>query len=225
MGARQVLDSLHSLAQLEAFAADPGPYAHALATEVPAADSLDTFAARDALLTSALADIDAMIARAMRIRIDHDLASDTSIGAPTRKVFATTIVRYAGDLALLAERVREQATKGRAPAPDLVATAVVEAARWVLALRDRLWDDVLALVRTLAAASVEVADRHARDRSVDDRMRKRWSALRRDLEAVVTDPVRIASRPLDERLAAWPEQLDEPAAEPEPTRAELLELD
>jgi hypothetical protein len=45
-----------------------------------------------AKLAAALGRIDAMIARAMRIRLDHALAADTSIGAPTRSVFASTIV-------------------------------------------------------------------------------------------------------------------------------------
>jgi hypothetical protein len=69
-----------------------------LAEELPSAATLAELEARDAARAGALVRIDAMIARAMRIRLDHALAADTSIGAPTRSVFASTIVGYAGRL-------------------------------------------------------------------------------------------------------------------------------
>src|SRR5262245_3743212 len=94
--AKQLLDQVQSLVRLDVLEAEPSRYAERLADEVPAAATLAELEARDAMLASALGQIDAMIARAMRIRLDHALAGDTSIAAPTRNVFASTIVGYTG---------------------------------------------------------------------------------------------------------------------------------
>ncbi|MEJ7599483.1 MAG: hypothetical protein WKG01_16365 [Kofleriaceae bacterium] len=101
---------------------------------------------------------------------------------------------------------------------------VVEAARQVLALREAIRDGVLELAREQARVAIPLADQHARDRMRNDAERRRWSAMRRDLEAIAADPAHLATAPLAARLAALPEQLDEPAP-PEPSLAELLELD
>ncbi|HWO24541.1 MAG TPA: hypothetical protein VNO30_37620 [Kofleriaceae bacterium] len=223
MSARRLLDQVSSLAHLDAF--DPPSYAVQLAAEVPLAETLAELEARDALLADALAQLDAMIARAMRLCLEDALAADTSIGTPTRKVFATTVVAYASDLGLLAERAREVAVRGRAADPDAVAGAVVGAARRVLDLRAAARADVLALIRDLAAASVAGADRLARDRRLDEPTRRRWSAMRRELEAIAAAPARLAAAPLAGRLASHPDQLDEPAPEPEVTLADMIELD
>jgi hypothetical protein len=223
VSARRLLDQVSSLAHLDAF--DPPSYAAQLAAEIPLAETLVELEARDALLADALAQLDAMIARAMRLCLEHALAADTSIGTPTRKVFATTVVAYASDLGLLAQRAREVALRGRAADPDAVTDAVVGAARRVLDLRAAARAGVLALIRDLAAASVAAADRHARDRHLDEPTRRRWSAMRRELEAIAAGPARIAAVPLAARLASHPDQLDEPAPEPEVTIADVIELD
>ena len=223
MSARRVLDQVSSLAHLDAF--EPGGYAEQLAAEVPAAATLAELEGRDAFLADALAQLDAMIARAMRMRLEHALAADTSIGTPTRKVFATTVVGYAGDLGLLAQRARDVAARGGAADPDAVAAAVTAAARAALDLRDATRAGVLALIRDLAAASVAEADRRARDRSLDEAIRRRWSAARRELEALAADPARVAAAPMAARLASFPDQLDEPAPEREVTFADMIELD
>lgn len=224
MSARRLLDQVSSLAHLEAF--DPSSFAAQLATEVAAAvATLAELEARDALLSDALAQIDAMIARAMRLRLDHALAADTSIGTPTRKVFATTIVGYANDPGLLAQRARDIAARGGARDPDAIADAVVTAARAVLDLRAALRAGVLALIRDLSAAAAPEADRRARDRSLDEPSRLRWSAARRELEALAADPARVTAAPLSARLATHPDQLDEPAPEREVTFADMIELD
>jgi hypothetical protein len=216
-----VLDQLHSIAALDAF--DPASYAGELA--LPDAATLAELEALDATFATALAAIDTMIARAMRLRLEHALAADTSIGPPTRRVFATTVVGYANNLALLAERARDVAARGGAADPDAIARAVTHAAGMVLALRDAIRSGVLDLIRTRASAAIAGADRNARDRTLDDAQRKRWSAARRDLEAVAADPGRVAVAPMSTRIAALPEQLDEPAAEPEVTFADMIELD
>ena len=221
--ARSVLDRVQSLAAIEALEADPGQYATQLA--IPAATTLAELEARDALLAGALREVDEVIARVMRIRLDHALASDTSIAAPTRRVFASTVASYATSLPLLAERVRDIAARGRAADPDAIAEAVVAAARTSLLLRDAVRAGVLFAIRELATAAIPAADQRARDRDLDDVQRKRWSAVRRDLEAIADEPERILAAPFATRIAAWPEQLDEPAPKPEPTLAELIELD
>ena len=223
--AQHILDQACSLARIAVLEADPAVYVERLAAELPGGATLVELEARDAALAAALGQIDAMIARAMRIRLDHALAHDTSIGAPTRSVFASTITGYAGRLSLLEQRARDVAVRGRAADPDLVAESVVEAARASLALRDALRAGVLALIRDGARAAIADADRRARDRSLDEPERRRWSAARRDLEAVAADPERVLAAPMAARLAALPDQLDEPEPGKELTFADLLELD
>ena len=223
--AQHVLDQACSLLRIEALAAEPSVYAERLAEELPSAAMLTELVARDAALADALGRIDAMVARAMRISLDHALAADTSIGAPTRSVFASTIVGYAGRLSLLAERARDVAVRGRAGDPDAVAQAVIDAARAVLDLRDGLRAGVLALIRALAETAAPDADRCARDRQLDDAERRRWSAMRRELEAIVADPERVSGATMTARLAAHPAQLDEPEPGKEVTLADLIELD
>ena len=179
-----------------------------------------------------------MNARAMRIRLDHRLAADASIGAPTRSVFASTITGYAGRLPLLAQRARDVAARGGAADPDRVAERkdragrvdngarnVVDAAGSVLALRDAVRAGVLAVISELAQADAVVADRRARDRNLEDPARRRWSAARRDLEAVAAEPKRVLAAPMAARLGALPDQLDEPAPGREVTFADMVELD
>ncbi|HEX7940641.1 MAG TPA: hypothetical protein VF488_02500, partial [Gemmatimonadaceae bacterium] len=140
-------------------------------------------------------------------------------------VFASTITGYAGRMSLLEQRARDVAVRGRAADPDLVAESVVETGRAVLALRDALRAGVLALIRDLARAAVSEADRRARDRRLDEPERRRWSAARRDLEAVAAEPERVLTAPMAARLGALPDQLDEPELDREVTFADLLELD
>jgi len=223
--AQDVLDRVHSLASLDVLAAEPGVVAARLAADLPTITSLPELEARDATLVDLLGGIDAMIARAMRLRLDHALHADSSIGAPTRSVFASTIVGYANQLPLLAQRARDLAARGRAPDPDAIADLVVGAAHAVLELRAAIRSDVLAMIRQLAATAVPEADQRARDRTRSEPERRRWSAARRDLEAVAADPARVLAAPTTARLAALPVELDEPAAEPEPTFKDLLELD
>ena len=218
-----LLDHLQSLAALDAF--EPGSFAVALAPELPAAASLATLEARDAALTAALAAIDDLAIRAMRLRLEHALAGDASIAAPTRRVFVQTVVSYVDNLELLCSRARDVAARGGARDPDATAALVTDAARAALALRDATRAPVLALVRDLATAALPDADARARDPQRSDVERKRWSAARRDLEMLAAEPARITAAPFAERIAAWPEQLDEPAPKPEPTLAELIEID
>jgi hypothetical protein len=221
--AQHLLDQAQSLAAIDAL--DPAAHASELAAELAPAGTLADLEARDARLAAAVASIEAAITRVMRIRLDHALAADTSIAAPTRRVFAQTISSYAGRLELLEQRARDVAANGGARDPDAIAVLVTDAAAASLALREALHAGVLGLIRGLATASIPDADRCARDRTRSDAERKRWSAARRELEALVADPTRIASAAWAARVQAFPEQLDEPAPEPEPSLADLIELD
>jgi hypothetical protein len=225
VSSRAVLDQVYSLARIEALEADPGAYASAVAAEIAPAGSLAELEARDHQLAVALAQIDTAMTRVMRVRLDHALASDTSIAPPTRTVFASTIGKYTHDLPLLAQRVCEQATRGGATDPEDVAITVVDAARRTLALREALRAPALALIRSLATATRPDIERNAMDRERSDAERKKWSALRRDVETVIATPTHVSSAPLATRLAALPEQIDEPPPGPEVTFADMIELD
>ncbi len=217
------LDAIHSLAALAAL--DPGGHAAEVAASTPAAVTIAEIEARDAYLSAALGRIDDVVGRFMKIRLDHVLASDTSIGAPTRKVFAQTIASYATNLGGLAERVRDLATRGRASDPEAIASAVVVAARATLADRDALRAGVLAHIAALATVGIVQADHQARDTTIAESIRKRWSAVRRDFEVLVEEPEKIQAAPFAARIASWPEQLDEPPAKPEMHPSDLIELD
>lgn len=223
--ARHLLDQLQSLPRLEALEAEPAAYAERLADELADVQTFAELDARDAVLRDALTQLDTAIERVTRIRIDHALADDTSIPTATRKVFATTVMSYADRLELLAARVQDAAARGGSTYPADVAYRVTTAARAALALRDAVRAPVLELVRERARAAIPLADRHARDRTLDTPIRKQWSAARRDLEALGDAPERITAAPFAARLAAWPEQIDEPDPGREPTFADMIELD
>jgi hypothetical protein len=223
--AQRTLDQVYSLAQLEALEREPALYLDRLAAELGGAKTLDELSARDATWIAALSAIDTMIIRAMKVRLDQALALEASVPAVTRNVFATTIVQYAGRLELLGQRVHDVAARGGAHHPSDVTDAVLAAARTVLGLRDTLRVGVLELIRARCAADIAEADRHARDRALDDTQRKQWSRARRDLEALAADPSSALAGPWRARLAAYPEQLDDAPAGPELSFADLIELD
>jgi hypothetical protein len=223
--AQQLLDQIQSPARIDAAQADPAAYAERLAAELGPAATLDELDARDARLRQAVIQLDAAIERVARIRFDHALAGDAALAAPTRKVFAATIASYAGRLELLEARARDAAARGGARDPDGVASRLGAAASGVLALRAAMRASVLAVIRDLAAAAAPAADRCARDRALDEPVRRRWSAARRDLEAVASRPEHILAAAMAARLAALPEQLDEPDPGGEPTFADMIELD
>lgn len=218
-----LLDSVHSLATLDAL--EPAGYTDEVVSGVPPAVTLAELEARDAYLVGALSKIDDAIARFMKLRLERALADDTSIGAPTRKVFAQTIVSYADNLGGLGDRVRELAARGRAANPDAIMAAVLEAARATLAERDALRAGVLGQIAGLAVAGIAQADHQARDTTLSEAQRRKWSAVRRDCEVLAQEPAKIAAAPWAARIASWPEQLDEPPPAPDVHPADLIELD
>jgi len=225
MPVKAILDQVHSLAAAEALAQDRARFTAALGDAFPASLEVETLDASDALLRGTLAEIDALATRVMRLRLEHALADEPALPAPTQRVFAQTITGYVRQLALLEERALDVAPRGGARDPAQAARRVVEAARATLALRAALRDDVLGVARASAAGSIAEVDRRARDRTRPDDERRRWSAIRRDLEALAAEPTRLETAPLAARLAALPAQLDEPDPGPETSFADFLELD
>lgn len=224
--AQRFLDQVHSLAHIDELEREPGRFAEVLTAELPdQATSFASIEARDALLASSLSAIDAACVRWMRVRLDHALAMDSSLAQATRNVFASTIVSYADKLSLLAQRARDVAARGGAGHPDDVADKVVEAARSVLAVREAVRAGVLAVIRDVLTPAIPEADRCARDRDLDEKVRRRWSAVRRDFEIIAAGPEQITIAPLATRITSLPDQLDEPAAEPERSFADLIEMD
>lgn len=219
------LDQIYSRDHFDALASAPDTVADQLRAALPPGGTLHELETRDAVLVGALGQIDALATRAMKARLDHALAGEPSIGAPTRNVFAATVVNYASTLSVLAERTRELAARGGAAAPDHVADLVVGAARSVLGLRAALRERVLRVISETCTLAVAHADGRARDRGLPEGERKAWSAMRRDLEGIAAHPAAIASAPMATRVAALPEQLDEPDAVPDATFADMIELD
>jgi hypothetical protein len=223
--AQDLLDQVHSLDSVTALEGAPRSYAERLAEELPPPTARDEIATRDERLRAALARIDAMCERVMRLRLEHVLANEPAIAVPTRKVFAATVVSYDDNLELLETRARDIAGRGGSPDPARAAAAVVDAARATLALRAALRQGVLALIAELAASSIELADGHARDRRLDENVRRAWSAVRRELEITAAQPTRVIAADFSTRLASWPDQLDDPDPADDPTVADLIELD
>jgi hypothetical protein len=225
VSAKSLLDRVHSRTAISEL--DAAEYERLLAQEVTSSDelSLALLEQRDGVLGRAIADLEDFSTRAMRIELDHVLADDTSIATPTRKVFAATVASYAHNVSLLEDRARDLAARGGARNPAAVAAAVVAAANQTFAVRSGLISLVLQLGHDLAQAAVADADKHAKDRTLDDSSRKKWSAARRELEALVADPARIAAAPWATRIAEHPEQIDEPPPEAEVTFADMIELD
>lgn len=212
MTSQQVLDAAFSRATLDAL--DPEVHALALADELP-----NDIEARDAALGRSLHAIDALTQRAMRLLLD-------GVGweTPTRNVFAQTILQYANNLDLLSQRAQDAAARARLADPATMAADTVAAATRALAIRDAVRAPVLTLIAVRSLNSVVDADKRARDQALPEPMRKKWSAIRRELEMVARDPGRVAGS-LAQRLLSHPDQLDEPEPSREPSLAELIELD
>lgn len=204
--AQDLLDEVVRLAQLDAFT--PGDYHARLVEEIEGADeiTLDGLAARDARLRAALAAIDGFAGRSMRIRLDHLLALDTAIPPTFRTYLAGMVASYERDRDTLRARVAAVVARTDPGRAAELADAVAAAAGEVLALRARLRDGVLALERDLAARTLPIARRAARDPYASDELRRRWTAIADHLRSV----------------AAVDEPLEE---EREPSREELIELD
>jgi hypothetical protein len=223
MSSRQVLDRAITLAQIDAL--DIGAFVDAVRGELAPGHALADLEATDDRLRDAIDAIDGFAAKAMKVRLEHVDAATHALPPPFRRVIATTIASYAKDTGILHERVAATAARLDPRGAGAVADAVVDAARAVLDQRARLIDGVLRLARDLAAAALPDVAKAARDRHRDDAERMKWSAARRDLEVIVDRPGFIATGRFADRVKVLEPLLDEPEAEPELTREQLIELD
>jgi len=156
--AEQLLGEVHRLAQVEAF--DEDGFIERLRAELASYDDAPaTDEARDAKLRAALAAIDAFACRAMRIRLDHLLADDTSVAGPFRSYLATRVVDYVGDLERLRARVAQVCAHNNPGGAATTAAAITGAAGDVLALRERLRARVLELARAAEPPEQPAEDR------------------------------------------------------------------
>ncbi len=222
------LDQVQRLPQARAF--DPRRVLDELERELtlPAGAPLDQLGDGLDTLASALVEIDRFAQRCARIYLAHALAA-TPAPPQLYTLFATTVLSYADQLALLRQRVAgalvriapEAATAAR------VTDAVVESLERVLADRAALRDGVLAIARRLAAAQLPSARGAARDRSLSDERRQQWGRARVDLEAIGERPETVAAGSFTERLQRMPSPPEEPEPEVEPTkgRFSLIEID
>lgn len=226
--AAQRLEAIYSLSQLEVFDADElvAMWRAELAPPDAAPGApvkLEQLAEHDAAVRAALAAADAFAVRAMRIRLDHALAHDNSIGKPFRTTLAHTVAAYAHDLGLLHDRVAATAVRVDPHGAAATAERVVAEARAVLGARAALHDGLFTLARDHAAAMIPHVTTAARDRYQADDVRLRWLVVRRDLELTVEDPARVARAPLADRLKSIPAVDEVPEEAPELTLGELIE--
>jgi len=223
--AQQLLDEVQSLTQLERFRVEA--FLDQLRGEIAGGDvaTLEALEERDQRMRGVLAAIDAFASKCMRIRLAHVLATDTSLGPPFRTYLASTVTSHDGDLDLLRQRVIAAAARADPAGASNTATSVVDAARHVLAARSELREALFTLTRELAAVSIPVAQRAARDPSSSDVIRLRWTAARRDLELLADRPERLAEASFADRRKALPPIEEAPEQALVLTRGELLELD
>lgn len=223
--ARQLLDEVQRLPQVEAF--DPDGFLAQLRAEIAAetVTTVDDLALRDGVLRGVLAAIDGFAGRCMRIRLDHLLIDDRSIGGPFRLWIGNAVATHAGDLAIIHERVAATVARVHPYAARATADAVLAAAEQVVAVRATLRAGLFAFARELAAAFLPTALAAARDVWSPEPVRLRWSAARRVLAQIAAHPALIAEAGFEAHLAAQPKLLDEVDQQPQFTREELIELD
>ncbi len=222
--AQQLLDRTQRLAQLDEL--DVDAYADQLRLEVAAmpATTLAELEARDDHLRATLASFDAFASKAMRIRLEHLAVDWPALTSQFRTLLSTTVTSYADDVERLRGRVATSAARQDPRRADELADLVVDAAHRALGVRGALGDAVLGLAVELARAALPLANERARTRALEDDTRLAWTALRRDLELMIEQPLRLAQHRFADRQKALrtPDlQLDEI---PEPSRGELLEL-
>jgi len=219
------LDRATSLAQIEAVDVDAAIDELWSAIAAPSPLTFAGVVDLDAALRAAISVVEAFTTKSTRVRLEHALARDTSLGIPFMKLISATASAYAGDLETLRERARSTAVRTDPDRADAAADSVVAAVAAALSQRARLRDGVLALARERAAELLPAVVAAAKDAAKDDKVRLQWSAVRRDLEQVVERPAHLLSAVLTDRIAALPPLLDEPDREPERSFGELIELD
>ena len=184
-------------------------------------ETLATLGAQLDGLHQALLAIEQLTRLAMGVRLTHVLAKEP-VPPQLRRLLSATVVSYADDLTLLRQRF------DRYLSPALL-DAIIEAAQWVLALRQALYDSVLELGRRVALAQESWLQNAARNRMLENAERLRLRLARLDLQQLVELPERLAAERFEARLKKLPVPEEECEVEAgEDTKAQrfsLLEID
>lgn len=130
----ELLDQVYSLSQLESL--EIPLVVERLAEELASCSAEQ----RDECMRAALSAVDALTSRAMRIRLNHALANDTTVPPQFRTYLAAQVFEFEGDLDRLRARARQVVRD------DDAVTAIASAAQQVLATRAALRDGILALI-------------------------------------------------------------------------------
>jgi len=179
---------------LQALEADLGPEA---AADIPEAEPLLAHAtAQLDALHQVLSAIEPFARKIMGIRMLHTLSSEP-VSPQLRALLSATILSYAGDLRVLAQRLERSVS---------VATldAILAAAESVLALRHELQTGVFALGQRLAQAYLLRLARAARSPLLSTAQAARMRQAFVDLQQVAQTPLRLLHEPFEARIKKLP---------------------
>jgi hypothetical protein len=221
--AQQLLDEVHTLARLQQFSVDT--YVRHLADELRGDDvDGERLVVIDDGLRASVDAIDRFASKSARIGLDHALIDDTVLPATFRAHLAAAVVSYGHHPDRLRERVAAIAVRTSAGASERAVEAAIAAMAAALAIREQLHAAVLALASSMATGALPAAAARARDRSLDDSSRYRWSQVWQELTAIAAAPVRIVDAPWANRCRDH-DAIDLAPVIPEPTFGDLIELE
>jgi hypothetical protein len=155
----RLLDSVQHLAELEAF--DPGPFIAALSE----ASSASEVGGEQGGMPGLFDQIDRFTQKAMRIRLNHVTGA---VPPKLATLFATTIVAYEDDPALLRARVVSMLGRVDRSSAASLADQICAAAEKVLAVRASLRRGVAEMVKRQATQDPRPPDRPDRPDGSDD---------------------------------------------------------
>jgi len=190
----QDLNQFEPLALLDALEADLGPQVSADGAE--ADRLLAQIAAQLDALHQVLSAIEPFARKIMGIRLLHALASEP-VSPQLRPLLSATILSYAGDLRVLAQRLERSVS---VTALD----AILAAAEAVLALRHELQQGVFAIGQRLARGYLPQVQRAARSPLVSTAHATRLRQVFVDLQKITESPLRLLAEPIEARLKKLP---------------------
>ena len=211
------LDRVQHLSDLNEF--EPEHFFHALQVDL-GPDAAADVADADPLLARASAQLDALhqvlaaiepfARKIMGIRLLHVLSNEP-VSPQLRPLLSATILSYAGDLRVLAQRLERSVS---VTALD----AILAAAEAVLELRHTLQQGVFVLGQRVATSYLPRVVKAARSPllSAAQATRARQAVL--DLQQVAQTPLRLLAEPFEARIKKLPVPEADALPEPEPNR-------
>jgi hypothetical protein len=210
------LDRVQHLPDLNHF--EPADFLRALESDLGPDSALDG-AEAERLILSLAAQLDALhqvlsaiepfSRKIMGIRLLHTLTTEP-VPPQLRMLLSATILSYAADLRVLAERLERSVS---VPTLD----AILAAAEAVLALRHELQQGVFAIAQRLAASSLPHLREAALSPLLSTAQAARAGKAYADLQAILQSPLRLLAEPFEARIkklqAPALEDLSAPAAE------------